>query len=345
MLVTPALQHWLDDGLRDPEGFWARGGRGCRGSGSGTASSSGPSPRSAGSSARETNLAYNALDHHVAHGRGDHTALIYFNERGEQRSFTYAELLDEVERVAAALRALGIAQGRPAHDLHADVPGGDRADARDGPHRRDPLRGVRRLRRARARRSHQRQRIAAGVHRRRHLSQGQGGRAQVDRRRGARARAACRRACRRAAARQHAGAAEGRSRDRRGTTSSTRGAGHSGAHEAMEANEPAYILATSGTTARPKLADSHPRRLPGPHRQHGTLVLRAEAGRRVVGDVGHRLDRRPQLHGLRAAHRRLHDRRVRRRARPSAAPTRTGAPASRSSASPASSRRPPRCAC
>ena len=33
-----------------------------------------------------------------------------------------------------------------------------------------------------------------------------------------------------------------------------RGAGHSGAHVEMEANEPAYILATSGTTAKPKLA-------------------------------------------------------------------------------------------
>jgi len=33
-----------------------------------------------------------------------------------------------------------------------------------------------------------------------------------------------------------------------------KGAGQSGAHEVMEANDPAYILATSGTTAKPKLA-------------------------------------------------------------------------------------------
>jgi acetyl-CoA synthetase len=58
-----------------------------------------------------TNLCYNALDHHVSQGRGGHTALIYFNERGEQRRFTYTELLTEVERVAAALRALGITKG------------------------------------------------------------------------------------------------------------------------------------------------------------------------------------------------------------------------------------------
>ena len=79
--------------------------------------------------------------------------------------------------------------------------------------------------------------------------------------------------------------------------------------------------------------------------QHGPVVLRPEADRRVVGDVGHRLDRRPQLHGLRAAAHRLHDGRLRGRARLSRTPTPTGARRSRSSASPASSRRRPRCAC
>jgi acetyl-CoA synthetase len=58
-----------------------------------------------------TNLAYNALDHQVANGRGPHTALIYFNERGAERRFTYAGLLQEVQCIAAALRALGIGKG------------------------------------------------------------------------------------------------------------------------------------------------------------------------------------------------------------------------------------------
>ena len=60
---------------------------------------------------------------------------------------------------------------------------------------------------------------------------------------------------------------------------------------------------------------SHPRRLPGAHLQHGPVVLRPQADRRLVVDVRHRLDRRPQLHRLRAAPDRLHDRGVRRRAR------------------------------
>jgi acetyl-CoA synthetase len=59
----------------------------------------------------ETNIAYNALDHHVAAGRGNHQALVYLNERGERRTFTYAQLLDQVARASAALRGLGIGRG------------------------------------------------------------------------------------------------------------------------------------------------------------------------------------------------------------------------------------------
>ncbi len=59
----------------------------------------------------QTNLAYNCLDHHVTNGRGDHTALIYANERGERQTFTYAEMKARVERIAAALRGLGMGKG------------------------------------------------------------------------------------------------------------------------------------------------------------------------------------------------------------------------------------------
>jgi acetyl-CoA synthetase len=58
-----------------------------------------------------TNLSTNALDRHVNAGRGDTTALIALDERGGRRSLTYRELLDEVERVAAGLRGLGIGKG------------------------------------------------------------------------------------------------------------------------------------------------------------------------------------------------------------------------------------------
>lgn len=59
----------------------------------------------------QTNAAYNALDLHVKNGRGGRTALIYCNERGERRVYTYAQMLYQVERIAAALRGLGIQKG------------------------------------------------------------------------------------------------------------------------------------------------------------------------------------------------------------------------------------------
>jgi acetyl-CoA synthetase len=59
----------------------------------------------------ETNLCHGCLDHHVAEGRSDRVALIYENERGDREELTYGELLSEVKRTAAALRGLGIGRG------------------------------------------------------------------------------------------------------------------------------------------------------------------------------------------------------------------------------------------
>jgi acetyl-CoA synthetase len=59
----------------------------------------------------QTNLAWGCLDRHIAAGRGGRTAIVYANERGERRRLTYEELLDAVERAAAALRRLGIERG------------------------------------------------------------------------------------------------------------------------------------------------------------------------------------------------------------------------------------------
>ena len=58
-----------------------------------------------------TNISYNAVDRHVENGRGGHAALAYENEAGQRRVFTYAQLLEEVKRVAAALRGLGVSRG------------------------------------------------------------------------------------------------------------------------------------------------------------------------------------------------------------------------------------------
>lgn len=59
-----------------------------------------------------TNACYNALDIHVAQGRGEQAALIYDSPvTGSKRQYTYAQLLDEVARFAGVLAALGVGRG------------------------------------------------------------------------------------------------------------------------------------------------------------------------------------------------------------------------------------------
>lgn len=59
-----------------------------------------------------TNACYNALDLHVEQGRGDQTALIYDSPvTDSRRQYSYAELLDEVARFAGVLADLGVGKG------------------------------------------------------------------------------------------------------------------------------------------------------------------------------------------------------------------------------------------
>jgi acetyl-CoA synthetase len=57
------------------------------------------------------NASANCLDRHVKAGRGDRVALIWEGEPGEVRRITYAQLLDEVGRFANVLKALGVKKG------------------------------------------------------------------------------------------------------------------------------------------------------------------------------------------------------------------------------------------
>ncbi|TAL45114.1 MAG: acetate--CoA ligase [Salinibacterium sp.] len=59
----------------------------------------------------ELNVAYNCLDRHVEAGNGDRVAIHWEGEPGDSRTLTYAELTTEVKRAANALTALGIGQG------------------------------------------------------------------------------------------------------------------------------------------------------------------------------------------------------------------------------------------
>jgi acetyl-CoA synthetase len=57
------------------------------------------------------NASVNALDRHVAHGRGDRVAFFFEGEPGDSRTITYAQLLTEVKKTANALTELGIKDG------------------------------------------------------------------------------------------------------------------------------------------------------------------------------------------------------------------------------------------
>jgi acetyl-CoA synthetase len=57
------------------------------------------------------NASYNCLDRHVEAGGGDKVAYFWEGEPGDTRAITYRELLDEVSRLANALTSLGVRKG------------------------------------------------------------------------------------------------------------------------------------------------------------------------------------------------------------------------------------------
>ena len=58
------------------------------------------------------NVCYNAVDRHIEDGHGDRPALHYVSAMtGDERSYTFAELRDEVARLAGAMLAAGIGAG------------------------------------------------------------------------------------------------------------------------------------------------------------------------------------------------------------------------------------------
>ncbi len=59
----------------------------------------------------EINVAYNCLDRHVLAGNGDRIALHWEGEPGDSRDISYAELTAEVKKAASLLTSLGIEKG------------------------------------------------------------------------------------------------------------------------------------------------------------------------------------------------------------------------------------------
>jgi len=252
-MATPAVRQLLDDGLRDPEGFWARAADAVPWFKKWDRAFEWTFPTFRWFIGAQTNLAYNALDHHVANGRGAHTALIYFNERGERQSFTYAELLERVTRAAAALRGLGLRKG---DRLTIYMP-------------TSPEAIVLMLATVRIGAIHSVVFAGFGARALGERIQASGSRlvftANVTYRKGKEfdltsivneALGLVPHVVEHVIVLQRGTvpAALAAPRDMTWDAFLERGQGQSGAHEAMESNEAAFILATSGTTARPKLA-------------------------------------------------------------------------------------------
>ena len=59
----------------------------------------------------KTNITYNALDRHIKNGKGNKIAYIYVDEEGNEEKITYKELLEKVEALANGLKSLGLKKG------------------------------------------------------------------------------------------------------------------------------------------------------------------------------------------------------------------------------------------
>lgn len=252
-LVNPIVRRWQQDATADPEGFWALAAEALPWFRKWDRVFEWKFPTFRWFLGAQTNLAYNCLDHHVARGWGGRAALVYANERGERRLFTYGQLTAHVQRIAAALRGMGLRKGDRITIYMPTCPEAILL----------MLAAVR----------------IGAIHSL--VFAGFGAGALADRIRASGSRAVFTadvsyRKGRDIALKEIVDAALPAAgnfvehvvvlprtqnavpmvngRDLAWSEFLAKAAGHGGSHVSMEANEPAYILATSGTTARPKLA-------------------------------------------------------------------------------------------
>ena len=258
-LVTPIVQRWIDDARRDPDAFWARAADELPWFRRWTRVFEPDPPTFRWFAGAQTNLGYNAVDRHVLDGWGGHAALVSINERGERVVQTYAQLLHEVRRISAALRGLGIGKGDritiympPCPEsialmlatvrigaIHSIVFAGFGAQALGD---RIAASGSRLV-------------FATDITYRKGKNVPLLPIVQDALKEGGRSveRVVVLARERDSAARANA-VADGRSPYTDWPDFLQRGQGHDSSHVVLEANEPAFILATSGTTAKPKLA-------------------------------------------------------------------------------------------
>ena len=271
------------------------------------------------------NAAVNCVDRHVDAGNGDKVAIHWVGEpEDDTRDITYADLMDQVSRAANALSDLGVQQGRPGRDLHADDPRGRGRDAGLRAPRRPAHRGLRWLLRRRPRVPRHRLRGEGHHHRRRWLPPRCAERAEAGRGRG------------RGQGRGQRGTDHRRARRRRTPHRPGRRLGRQ-PRRLVARRRRRRVARARRRDARlrapalrhvhvrhDRYAEGHPahdRRLPHRHVLHALGGLRPQGRRRLLVHRRRRVGDRPQLHGLRSARQRRHPGDVRRHAgRPAQGP-------------------------
>ena len=210
------------------------------------------------------NASVNCLDRHIDAGGGDKVAFLWEGEPADARAITYAELLEEVCRLANALRALGDPQGRPGQHLPRHDPRAPDRDARVRADRRSAFGRVRRLQRRGPSGPDQRRRGQGPDHRRRRLAAWTGRPAEGERGRGGAGvpvdRARDHRAPMRERACVHRGSRPLVPRSRRRAAADVRAGGHGSGRSALPALHERHDRQAQGDRA-------HDRRLPDPGRR------------------------------------------------------------------------------
>ena len=103
--------HLYDEADRDYEGFWARQAVALDWSKEWDTILDWDLPFAKWFVGGELNASQNCLDRHVDAGHGAQVAYHWEGEPGDTRTITYADLLDEVSRLANALKELGVGKG------------------------------------------------------------------------------------------------------------------------------------------------------------------------------------------------------------------------------------------